>query len=148
VRRRDRPYYYTPQGTSLEGLRYDWLVHLEMPWGKERFANPAHLRSYGFIVDPEPTAANPDQLPVGFAKRFDPELGEAVLDVTCAACHTGQLVVDRGGKRTALRVDGRSGDPWLTTSDARPLRARPHASLAKHLPEPPQVPPLREEGPR
>ena len=108
-------YYYTPQGTSLEGLRYDWLVHLEMPWGKERFANPAHLRSYGFIVDPEPTAANPDQLPVGFAKRFDPELGEAVLDVTCAACHTGQLVVDRGGKRTALRVDGGPATHGLTT---------------------------------
>ena len=69
-------YYYTPQGTSLKNLRYDWLVHLEMPWGRKRFADPAHLRSYGFIVDPERTAANPDQLPVGFAKRFDPELGD------------------------------------------------------------------------
>jgi hypothetical protein len=63
-------YYTTPQGTSLKNLRYDWLVHLEMPWGKKRFADPAHLRAYGFIVDPEPSLQNPDQLPVGFAKRF------------------------------------------------------------------------------
>ncbi len=109
-------YYYTPQGTSLKNLRYDWLVHLEMPWGKARFAAPAHLRSYGLIVDPEPTPANPDQLPVGFARRFDPELGEAVLDLSCAACHTGQLVVDRGGKRTALRIDGGSATHAFTTT--------------------------------
>lgn len=109
-------YYYTPQGTSLKNLRYDWLVHLEMPWGKSRLADPAHLRSYGFIVDPEPTAANPDQLPVGFARRFDPELGEAVLDISCAACHTGQLVVDRAGKRTAVRIDGGPANHAFTTT--------------------------------
>jgi mono/diheme cytochrome c family protein len=109
-------YYYTPQGTSLKDLRYDWLVHLEMPWGKARFASPEHLRAYGFIVDPEPTAANPHLLPVGFAKRFDPDIGEAVVDVTCAACHTGQLVVDRGGKRTALRIDGGAAIHSLTTA--------------------------------
>ncbi|HET9317320.1 MAG TPA: di-heme-cytochrome C peroxidase [Vicinamibacteria bacterium] len=109
-------YYDTPQGTSLKSLRYDWLVHLEMPWGTRRLADPAHLRSYGFIVDPEPTAANPDQLPVGFARRFDPELGEAVLDITCAACHTGQLVVDRAGKRTAVRIDGGPASHAFTTT--------------------------------
>jgi mono/diheme cytochrome c family protein len=109
-------YYYTPQGTSLKNLRYDWLVNLEMPWGKRRLADPAHMRSYGFIVDPEPTAANPDQLPVGFARRFDPELGEAVLDISCATCHTGQLVVSRAGKRTALRIDGGSASHAFTTT--------------------------------
>lgn len=109
-------YYYTPQGTSLKNLRYDWLVSLEMPWGTRRLADPAHMRSYGFIVDPEPTVANPDQLPVGFARRFDAELGEAVLDISCAACHTGQLVVSRGGKRTALRIDGGAANHAFTTT--------------------------------
>ncbi len=109
-------YYYTPQGTSLKNLRYDWLVHLEMPWGTRRLADPAHLRSYGFIVDPEPTAANPDQLPVGFAKRFDPELGDAVIDISCAACHTGQLVVDRAGRRPAVRIDGGPASHAFTTT--------------------------------
>jgi mono/diheme cytochrome c family protein len=98
-------YYYTPVGGSLRDLRYDWLVNLEMPWGERRIADAAHLRSYGFIVDP-PTAANPAQLPVGFARRFDPQLGEAVVDVSCAACHTGQLVVTRSGRRIAVRIDG------------------------------------------
>jgi mono/diheme cytochrome c family protein len=98
-------YYYTPIGSSLRDLRYDWLVNLEMPWGERRFADPAHLRAYGFLVDP-PTAANPAQLPVGFARRFDPQLGEAVVDVSCAACHTGQLVVTRSGRRIAVRIDG------------------------------------------
>ncbi|HEY6552695.1 MAG TPA: di-heme-cytochrome C peroxidase, partial [Vicinamibacteria bacterium] len=109
-------YYTTPQGTSLKSLRYDWLVHLEMPWGKKRFADPVHLRAYGFIVDPEPSLQNPDQLPVGFAKRFDPELGEAVLDLSCAACHTGQLVVERAGRRTALRIDGGPASHAFTTT--------------------------------
>ena len=109
-------YYYTPQGTSLKNLRYDWLVHLEMPWGRKRLADPAHLRSYGFIVDPERTAANPDQLPVGFARRFDAELGDDVLDISCAACHTGQLVVDRAGRRTAIRIDGGPASHAFTTT--------------------------------
>jgi mono/diheme cytochrome c family protein len=99
-------YYYTPVGSSLLQLRYDWLVNLEMPWGRRRFADPAHLRAYGFVVDPQPTAANPAQLPVGFARRFDPGIGEAVVDVSCAACHTGQLVVRRAGRRVAVRIDG------------------------------------------
>jgi mono/diheme cytochrome c family protein len=99
-------YYYAPIGTSLRNLRYDWLVQLEMPWGKSRFAEPSHLRSYGFIVDPQPTAANLAQLPVGLARRFDPEIGEAVVDVNCALCHTAQLIVTRPGRRIAVRVDG------------------------------------------
>lgn len=109
-------YYYTPQGTSLKSLRYDWLVNLEMPWGTKRLADPEHMRSYGFIVDPEPTPRNPDQLPVGFAKRYDSELGEAVVDITCATCHTGQLVVSRGGRRTALRIDGGPATHAFTTT--------------------------------
>ncbi len=108
-------YYYTPTGAVLHNLRYDWLVNLEMPWGRRRFADPAHLRSYGFVVDPEPSAANPARLPVGFARRFDPEIGEAVLDLTCAACHTGQLIVQRNGRRTAVRIDGGSAAHAFTT---------------------------------
>ena len=102
----DRPDHYTPIGSSLRNLRYHWLVNLEMPWGKRRFADPADLRSYGFVVDPQPTAANPAQLPVGFARPFDPEIGEAVVDLSCAACHTAQLVVRRSGRRSAVRIDG------------------------------------------
>lgn len=99
-------YYYSPQGTSIRNLRYSWFAHLEKPWGKERLADPGHLRAMGFVVDPVATAANPDILPVGFARRYDRALRDDVLDISCAACHTGQINVSRNGKTTAIRIDG------------------------------------------
>jgi hypothetical protein len=98
-------YYYTSQGAGLRGMRYSWFVHLEMPWGRGRFADPAVLRRYGFIVDAQ-TDRNPDRLPVGFTRHFDRQLNENVLSITCAACHTGQLHVTTGGRTTAVRIDG------------------------------------------
>src|SRR5215468_3740397 len=99
-------YYYTPQGTNLQGLRYSWFVHLERPGGRARFAERDHMRAFGFIVDPAPTPANPDQVPVGFTRHFDTELNEDVLDITCAACHTGEFHAIKDGKHVAVRVDG------------------------------------------
>ena len=105
-------YYYTgqgaslPQGASTGAVRYDWFVHLELPFSEQRFADPDHLRKYRFIVDPAPTPANPDQLPVGFSKHFDPGIGEYVLDISCAACHTGEIHYQKDDKRYAIRIDG------------------------------------------
>lgn len=99
-------YYFTPQGTMLKGLRYDWFVNLERPWGTQKFSDPEHLRSYGFWIDEHKSDKNPDHLPVGFARHFDPELDNYVLDITCAACHTGQLMVKQGRQRVAVRIDG------------------------------------------
>src|SRR5271170_6863319 len=69
-------YYYTPQGTNVKGLRYEWFVNLEQPRNRKRFADPENMRAFGFLVDMSPTKANPHQLPVGFAHHYDPELGE------------------------------------------------------------------------
>src|SRR4249919_726452 len=105
-------YYYTPQGTTLpqgqqlHPMRYSWFVNLELPFSEQRFADPEHLRRYRFIVDPQPTPANPDQLPVGFTKHYEPVLGENVLDITCAACHTGEIHAQKNGQRIAIRIDG------------------------------------------
>ena len=57
--RERQAYYYTPQGTTIKGLRYSWFVNLERPWGSQRFADPDHMREYGFLVDLKPSAANP-----------------------------------------------------------------------------------------
>ncbi|MBL0163586.1 MAG: cytochrome c [Xanthomonadales bacterium] len=64
------------------------------------------MQRYRFIVDPQPTAANPDRLPVGFSRHYDGALGQTVLDITCAACHTGEIHVQKDGKTTAIRIDG------------------------------------------
>jgi hypothetical protein len=66
----------------------------------------SHLRALGFIVDPVASHANPDHLPIGFGRRFDDHLQDYVLDITCSACHTGQLNVTRNGRTTAVRIDG------------------------------------------
>ena len=105
-------YYYTAQGTSMpQGalvtpLRYRWFNALEMPLGTERFAAPEHLMRYRFIVDPKPTPANPDRLPLGFTRHYDPALGEDVLDLTCAACHSGEIHAKTNGRTVAIRIDG------------------------------------------
>src|ERR1017187_352595 len=44
-------YYYTPQGTSIKDLRYSWLVNLEQAKNRKRFADPEHMRDFGFLVD-------------------------------------------------------------------------------------------------
>ena len=36
-------YYYTPQGTQVKGLLYDWFIHLRQPFSSEKFADPANL---------------------------------------------------------------------------------------------------------
>jgi hypothetical protein len=105
-------YYYTAQGTSMPqgastgAVRYDWFVHLELPFSEQRFADPDHMRRYRFLVDPKPSAANPDQLPIGFTRHFEPRIGEYLLDITCAACHTGEIQHTRNGRTQAIRIDG------------------------------------------
>jgi len=105
-------YYYTPQGTSIPqgasdgALRYAWFLKLERPLSREPFASPENMRRYRFIVDPGPSAANPDRLPVGFTRHFDAHIGEYVLDITCAACHTAELHYTKDGHTRAIRIDG------------------------------------------
>jgi len=105
-------YYYTPQGTAMPqgasagAVRYSWFVNLELPLSEQRFADPAHMRKYRFVVDPQPSARNPYRLPVGFTRHFDPAIGEDVLDITCAACHTGEIHMTKDGRTRAIRIDG------------------------------------------
>jgi hypothetical protein len=121
-------YYYTPQGTNIKGMRYSWFVKLERPWSTQRFADPERMREYGFLVDLAPTAANPDQLPVGFTHHFAVDEQDEVLDITCATCHTGQFNVLKDGKRVAVRVDG--GQAMHAFTDMKPGDFLPDLILA------------------
>jgi len=108
-------YYYTPQGTSLKGMEYDWFAQLEMPWGEKRFSDPDHLRAYGFIVDDRASPNNPYQLPVGFTQHYDQDSNAQLLDISCAACHTGQLNFKKDGTRYGVRIDGGQAMHAFTT---------------------------------
>ncbi|MDH4566244.1 DUF2756 domain-containing protein [Pseudomonas sp. BN414] len=97
-------YYYTPQGTTVKGLRYEWFTALELPFSQDKFARPEYLARFGFLVDPQQKATplNPGNLPVGMARHEDEKTGVQYLDISCAACHTGELRY----KGQAVRIDG------------------------------------------
>ncbi|MDO7897577.1 di-heme-cytochrome C peroxidase [Pseudomonas citrulli] len=107
-------YYFTPQGTQVKGLRYNWFTALELPFSQQRFASPEYLARFGFLVDPaqKASAQNPGNLPVGFARHQNPGGTEEFLDITCAACHTGELRF----KGQAIRIDGGSAQHVLPSS--------------------------------
>lgn len=113
-------YYYSAQGSGMHGVRYSWFVNLEQPFSKTRITDPEHMRALDFIVDPAATPKNPDLLPVGFAKRYDDTIHDHVVDITCAACHTGQLNVKSAtdGTPTAIRIDG--GQSMSAFTDVKP----------------------------
>ncbi|WP_460082377.1 di-heme-cytochrome C peroxidase [Pseudomonas sp. H3_H05] len=107
-------YYFTPQGTQVKGLRYDWFTALELPFSQQRFASPEYLARFGFLIDPAKKASpnNPGNLPVGFARHQNPGSTDQFLDITCAACHTGELRF----KGQAIRIDGGSAQHVLPSS--------------------------------
>jgi hypothetical protein len=91
-------FYQTTQGSRI--LPYDWFLKLEQEHGRHKLSSPSNMRKMGFLVDGR-SKANPDGLPVGFAKDVDLIKGDSV-GLTCAACHTGEL--ERHGKK--VRIDG------------------------------------------
>lgn len=107
-------YYFTPQGTQVKGLHYDWFQALELPFSQQRFATPEYLARFGFLIDPaqKATPNNPGNLPVGFARHQNPGSPDQFLDITCAACHTGELRFNG----QAVRIDGGSAQHVLPSS--------------------------------
>ena len=107
-------YYFTPQGTQVKGLRYDWFTALELPFSRQQFASPDYLARFGFLIDPgqKATPNNPGNLPAGFARHQNPGSQDEFLDITCAACHTGELRFNG----QAIRIDGGSAQHVLPSS--------------------------------
>ena len=102
-------FHHTSQGTRL--IPYDWFLALEQPclspFGCDLFADNRYLARFGFLRSQTDPKLNPDGLPVGFARQenfYDPETKTtyAVIGLTCAACHTGEL---HYGKY-AVQIDG------------------------------------------
>jgi mono/diheme cytochrome c family protein len=92
-------FWFTSQGSRL--LPYDWYLALEQAAGTEPFRSDAHMDQLRYLVE-KPSAANPDGLPVGFAKDSDPKTGQSWVGFTCSACHSNQI----NYKGTGMRIDG------------------------------------------
>jgi mono/diheme cytochrome c family protein len=87
-----RAFYLQGQGSELMPLA--WLKALKQPDGTPFLAGS--LARYGYLPNPD----SRDDLPVGFT--FAGPAGGEMAGMTCAACHTRQIMVD--GK--AFRIDG------------------------------------------
>jgi len=86
-------FYFANQGSSL--LPYDFFLHLEQADNKELFRSNENILRYGLIAAPK-SKANPDGLPIGFARNKD------AVGPTCAACHTQQI----NYQNSIIMIDG------------------------------------------
>ena len=86
-------FYHLNQGSNL--LNYDLFVRLEQHDNEALLSAPMNMMRFGFLPGVQ-SAANPDGLPVGFARDRDN------VGLTCAACHTQHIRYD--GR--LLRIDG------------------------------------------
>ncbi len=103
-------FHFISQGTHTFPIPLSWFLALEQPLNsplaipfatRGRFADDEYLSRFGFIRAAV-GAFNPYGLPIGFAiSPYQTIAGisrqETAVGLTCAACHTGQLVYD--GKR-------------------------------------------------
>ncbi len=113
-------FHHASQGTATFGIPYEWFMALPAPdigaagW----LSDNDYLVRFGFISSPASPAADPDGLPIGFARgapQVDPRTGASLINpatgavltefgLTCAACHTGQIVY----RNIAITIDGGS----------------------------------------
>jgi hypothetical protein len=103
TREQRQRYYHLSQGSQI--MPYDWFVALEQAGNRKSFTDTDNMVRYRLVPDTD-TLNNPDRLPVGFAKD-DPDPITKVQNVglTCATCHTGQLVYNNVG----FQIDGAPG---------------------------------------
>jgi hypothetical protein len=91
-------FYTRSQGSRL--IPYAWFLALEQAGAEDLFRDAKNIRRFGYLPQ-QPCDANPDGLPVGFARDPDNDRGDWV-GLTCAACHTTEL----HHQRVAYRIDG------------------------------------------
>ncbi len=110
-------FHHASQGTRI--LPLTWFVNLQQPRldpGSPKLIEGDYLQRFGFLPSPYHEAQNPYGLPIGFAidRKFDapyanPPSTGPVVGLTCAACHTGQILhEDDKGNLKSVRIEGGS----------------------------------------
>lgn len=128
-------FHHEAQGTHTLPIPLSWFLALEAPlnspfavpfFKRERFADDRYLLRFGFIGSAK-SRNNEYGLPIGFSVSPYQTINglsrkETSLGLTCAACHTGQLVYN--GKRYVI-----DGGPAVT--DLGQLTSALRAALAQ-----------------
>ena len=79
----DREYFYfADQGSRL--IPYNFFLHLEQANQNQLFRADTNMLRFG-AIPAKKSKANPDSLPIGFARNKDK------MGLTCAACHTQEI---------------------------------------------------------
>ena len=105
-------FYHTPQGTRI--IPYYWFLNLDQIDSTadkvKLFRDEGNLKRYRFIPDHTNHPDNPDGIPVGFARNYNPLDRETYLGFSCAACHTSQINYTNkdSNKRYTIYIDGGS----------------------------------------
>jgi hypothetical protein len=119
-------FHHTSQGTRI--LPLDWFMNLQQPSLNPQaplIVEGDYLQRFGFLpssaherLNPGKPGSYPNGLPIGFAVAWDfkapyadPPSTGPVVGLTCAACHTGQILVrDQGDRRRlhSARIEGGS----------------------------------------
>ncbi len=115
-----RWFHHVSQGTATFGIPLEWFMALPAPdFGATGWlSDSTYLARFGFIPSQASQPANPDGLPIGFARgnaQVDPRTNIGLVNpatgkmwtesgLTCAACHTGQIVY----RNVAITIDGGS----------------------------------------
>jgi len=90
--------YFTSFGSRF--IPYAWFLALEQPDSRVALRDNDYLAALGFITTVA-DSYNPDGLPVGMVRDSDENNGD-YIGLTCAACHTGQVMI----KGVRIRIDG------------------------------------------
>jgi mono/diheme cytochrome c family protein len=91
------------QGSQV--MEYDWFINLEQGDKSEKLITDEFMSRFRFIPSRK-SSVNPDGLQIGFAKDDpDPITGKVHMGVTCAACHTAQMLY----KGQSLTINGGPG---------------------------------------
>ncbi len=120
-------FYRTPQGTDFFGLQYAWLPSLERPVGKKQLITREFMRRLGFVYDPSENINpnNPLDMPIGLTWHYAKDSNDKIMDVSCAACHSGQMTYEG----TLIQIDGSPGGHALPALQPSQFLPNVYASL-------------------
>jgi mono/diheme cytochrome c family protein len=84
-------FWFRSQGSRI--MPYSWFIALEQADNQELLRAPAFMERLGYIVVGT-SPSNPHNLPIGFARDENTTATASFAGLTCAACHTAQLLIN------------------------------------------------------